>query len=56
MKISDAGEKCNMIRIKKEVMKEMDTFRYLEVNFAVNGRMDAELNHKSMEVSKYTEE
>ena len=38
--------------MKEEVMKEVDTFRYLGVDFASNGRMDAELNHRSMEVRK----
>ena len=33
-------------------MKEVNTFRYLRVDFASNGRMDAELNHRSREVRK----
>ena len=53
MKMSDTGEKGNLsIKVKEEVMKEVDTFRYLGVDFASNGRMDAELNHRSMEVRK----
>ena len=53
MKILDLDEKCNMrIRMKAEVV-EVDTFRYLEVNFTTNGKMDAELNYWSMEVRKF---
>ena len=53
MKMSDTGEKGNLrIKVKEEVMEEVDTFRYLGVDFASNGRMDAELNHRSMEVRK----
>ena len=33
-------------------MEEVDTFRYLRVDFAANGRMDAELIHRSMQVKK----
>ena len=53
MKMSDTGEKGNLsIKVKEEIMEEVDTFRYLGVDFASNGRMDAELNHRSMEVRK----
>ena len=55
MKMSDTDEKGNLsIKVKEdqEVMEEVDTFRYLGVDFASNGRMDAELNHRSMEVRK----
>ena len=49
MKMSDTGEKGNLsIKVKEEDMEE----RYLGVDFASNGRMDAELNHRSMEVRK----
>ena len=41
-----------VVEVKEEVMEEVVTFRYLGVNFASTGRMDAELNHKSMEVRK----
>ena len=37
-------------------MEEVDTFRYLGVDFASNGRMDAELNHRSMEVCRCAQE
>ena len=51
MKMSDTVKKGNLrIKVKEEVMEEEDTFRYLGVDFASNGRMDAELNHRSMEV------
>ena len=41
------GEKDNLIiEVKEEVMEEVDTFQYLGVDFASNGRMDAELNHR----------
>ena len=51
--MSDTGEKGNLRKkVKEEVMEEVDTFRYLGVDFASNGRMDAELNHRSMEVRK----
>ena len=33
-------------------MEEVDTFRYLGVDFALNGRINALLNHRSMEVRK----
>ena len=33
-------------------MEEIDTFRYLGVDFASNGIMGAELSHRSMEVRK----
>ena len=50
MKMSDTGEKGNLrIKVNEKVMEEVDTFRYLGVDFSSNGRMDAELNHKSME-------
>ena len=53
MKMSDMGEKGNLsIKVKEEVMEEVDTFRYLGVDFASNGRTDAKLNHRSMEVRK----
>ena len=53
MKMSDTGEKGNLrIKVKEEVMEEVDTFRYLGVDFASNGRIDAELNHRIMEVRK----
>ena len=53
MKISDTDEKGNLgIKVKQEVMEEVDTFRYMGVDFASNGRMSAELNHRSMEVRK----
>ena len=53
MKMSDTGEKGNLrIKVKEEHMDEVDTFQYLGVDFASNGRMDAELNHRSMEVRK----
>ena len=53
MKILDTDEKGNLrIKVKEEVMKEVDTFQYLGVDFASNGRMDAELNHRSIEVRK----
>ena len=49
MKMSDTYEKGSLrIMVKEEVMEEVDTFRYLGVDFASNGRMDAELNHRSM--------
>ena len=49
MKMSDTGEKGNLrINVKEEVMEEVDTFRYLGVDFASNGRMDAELNQRSI--------
>ena len=38
------------IKVKEEDMGEVDTFRYLGVDFASNRRMDAELNHENMEV------
>ena len=53
MKLSDTGEKDNLrIKVKEEVVEEVDTFRYLGVDFASSGRMDAELNHRSIEVRK----
>ena len=52
-KMSDTGEKGNLrIKVKEEVMEVVDTFRSLGVDFASNGRMEAELNHRSMEVRK----
>ena len=49
----DTGEKGNLrIKMKEEVMEEIDIFRYLGVNFASKERTDAELNHRSMEVRK----
>ena len=52
MIMSNAGEKGNLrIKVKDEVM-EVDTFQYLWLDFASNGRMDAELYHRSMEVRK----
>ena len=43
MKMSDTGEKGNLrIKVKEEVMEEVDTFRYLGVDFSSNGRMDGE--------------
>ena len=51
MKMSDTSEKGNLsIKVKEEVMEEIDTFQYLGVDFASNGRMDVDLNHRSMEV------
>ena len=45
MKMSDTGEKDNLrIKVKEKIMEEVDTFQYLRVDFASNGRMDAELN------------
>ena len=56
MKMSDTGEKGNLrTRVKEEVMEKIDNFRYLGVDFASNGRMDAELNHRSMEVRKWAD-
>ena len=53
MKMWDTGEKGNLrVKVTKEVMKEVDALRYLRVNFASNGRMDAELNHRIMKVRK----
>ena len=38
MKMSDTGEKGNLIiKVKEEVMEEVDTFRYLGVDFASKG-------------------
>ena len=51
--MSDAGEKGNLrMKVKEEVIEEVETFRYLGVDFTSNGRMDAELNHRNMEVRK----
>ena len=53
MKKSNTGEKCNMrIRMKEEVMEEIDTFGCLGIDFIANERMDAELSHRNMEVRK----
>ena len=42
-KMSDTSEKCNMrTKVKEEVMEEVDTLRYLRVNFSANGRMYAD--------------
>ena len=51
MKMSDTGEKGNLrIKVKEEVMEEVDTFRYLGADSTSNGRKDDELNYRSMEV------
>ena len=41
------------IKVEEKVMEEVGTFWYLGVDFASNWRMNAELNHRSMEVRKY---
>ena len=47
MKTSDMNGKCDMrIRVKDKIMKAVDTFRYMGVDFASNGRRDVELNHR----------
>ena len=53
MKMSDTGGKSNLrIKVKVKVMEEVGTFQFLGVDFPSDRRMDAELNHRSMEVRK----
>ena len=40
------------VRVKEEVMEGVGTFLSRRVDFTANGRIDAELNHRSMKVIK----
>ena len=54
MKIAGTGEKCNMKKSERGGYERSGYFSVSDWNFASNGRMGAELNHRSMKVRKYS--